>query len=140
LRKLDTDQMKAWRAILSEVAKERPAVASVFEHAAPLSVQPGKISLGYAKQSFLLQQATEQDALELLGRVATSHFGQNTEVMLDESDEHASVQTVAQENSAHQAARVQAARKRVEDHPLVSAAMDILGAELRDVRLPNDFA
>jgi hypothetical protein len=103
-------------------------------------VAAGGIELAYPGGSFLLQQATASESKALLERVAAEHFGQSPPVSIRESDEHADVMTVAQANSMEQAARVAAARKRVEEHPLVSAAMDILGAELRDVRLPNDFA
>lgn len=130
--------MRAWREILAIVGGEKPSVASVFEHGAPLSIRPGKIVIAYAAGSFLLQQADAADARAVLERVATVHFGEPTALEVDQSGKHGDVQTVAQANSRESEARVQAARKRVEDHPLVVAAISILGAELRDVRLPTD--
>lgn len=138
-RRLDPDQMRAWRAILASIGAEKPGVASVFEHGVPLTVGPGRIVIAYAAGSFLLQQATAKDAQAILERVAADHFGVPTTLAVDESDKHANVLTVAQENARASEARIQAARKRVEDHPLVTAAISILGAELRDVRLPNDL-
>jgi DNA polymerase-3 subunit gamma/tau len=49
-------------------------------------------------------------------------------------------QTIAQIDGAERKARVEAARRAVADHPLVSAAIELLGAELRDVRLSQEYA
>jgi len=126
----------AWEAILADLRERKPAVASVYEHAAAVQVGPDRVVLAFEPGSFLLAQATE--SREVVAEAAAAHFGAATVVELDDTGRHAGVETVAARNSAEQAARRADAKKRVEEHPLVRAAVDLLGAELRDVRLPNE--
>ena len=126
-----------WREILRMMAVERPGLASVFEHGAPLCIGPERIVIGYQAGSFLEKQAAEAAALELLRRKATEHFGCEVGIELDTSGAYAGVKTVAALASAERAARLEAARRRVMDRPIVRAALELLGAELREIRLPE---
>ncbi|MBI4957187.1 MAG: hypothetical protein HY908_34555, partial [Myxococcales bacterium] len=137
----------AWRAILAALAHDKPAVASVFGHAAPLAVEPARIVLGFEAGSFLLAQAEDRDACLRLRAAARAHFGLPADaaapeprIEIDKTGRHRGVETVAGIVSAEQAARIEAARKRVSEHPLVVAAISELGATLRDIRLPDTAA
>jgi DNA polymerase-3 subunit gamma/tau len=110
----------------------------VYEHGAPLAVTRAEVRIGYQAGSFLAQQAGAADALEELRAAVRSHFGPDTAVELDHSGRHGEVQTLAAKHSADHAARLEAARRRVAEHPLVTTAIDVLGAELREVRLPGE--
>ncbi|MBI4706026.1 MAG: DNA polymerase III subunit gamma/tau, partial [Deltaproteobacteria bacterium] len=126
-----------WRAILTRVAARHAATASVYEHAAPLEIVPGRIVLGYEPGTFLASQAARAEALALLAAEADAHLGVPTRIELDHSGAHRGVPTVAACNAAEQQARRQAAERAVAEHPLVAAAVKILGAELLGVRLPE---
>ncbi|MEM1029284.1 MAG: DNA polymerase III subunit gamma/tau [Myxococcota bacterium] len=126
--------LEAWEAILDRVRVDKPPVASVFEHAAPLEVTPERLQLGYPPGSFLLQQA--QSHVTTLEAAASQHFGRPTTVEIDLSKRHGEVETVAERNAAQGRERERLARRRVETHPLVVAAREVLGARIRDVRLP----
>ena len=134
----DPAELADWQAILTLVRDRKPGVASVYEHGAPLRVCRDEVRIGYEAGSFLAKHASAPEALETLGAAVKSHFGPDTPVELDTAGRHGEVQTVAAKNSADQAARLEAARRRVAEHPLVITAIDVLGAELREVRLPGE--
>jgi DNA polymerase-3 subunit gamma/tau len=137
-RALDDSAAGDWAAILERVARHKPHIASVFAHAAPLGIGRDGVVLGLERGSFLADQAATQEARDLLTDAASEHFGTRVAVEIDLSGRHGERQTLAARHSAEAAAQRDAARQRVREHPLVKAAQELLGAELRDVRLPGE--
>ena len=133
-------QLEAWEAILGLIRETKPALASVYEHAAPLEVTRECLHLAYREGTFLSEQAVASDARAILSDAAATHFGTDVTIDFDLAGRHDEVQSLAAKNAAALAARIEAAREKVRRHPLVAAALEHLGAELREVRLPNDFA
>jgi DNA polymerase-3 subunit gamma/tau len=131
------EALARWRTLLKHLAERQPAIASYYEHAAPLAIAPGQLVLGYPGDSFLAQQAQDAKALGLLVEVAAEVMGEPTAVSFDLQGRHR-VKSVATRNSEQLAARKEAARKKVAEHPFVAQAIDVLGAELREVRLPSE--
>jgi DNA polymerase-3 subunit gamma/tau len=129
------EALGAWRTIIARVRVRRPALASVLEHAALVAIGPERVALGYEAGSFLVGQATEAPARELLSTEIAAHFGHAVEVAFETLPRGHGVATIAQLEGAERKERVDAARRAVEGHPLVTAAITMLGAELKDVRL-----
>jgi DNA polymerase III subunit gamma/tau len=129
--------LEAWRAILDRVRAVRPALASVLEHAAPVEVRAERVLLGYAPGDFLGTQVSEEESALLLQREVRAHFGAATKVELDLSMRTPAFASVATLDEARRKEELAKARAEVENHPLVRSAMAILGAELREVRLPG---
>jgi DNA polymerase-3 subunit gamma/tau len=131
--------LEAWRAILDRIRAIRAPLASILEHAVPLDVRAERVTLGYPQDSILGAQAAEAEALDLLRKEARAHFGgAPTQVALDVS--HKPVQgavTVAALDAEKRRLATAEARAAVESHPLVRFAVEELGAELREVRLPG---
>lgn len=134
------EQLGHWEAILARVRADKASLASVFEHAAPLSIASGRIVLAYEAGSFLAEQASETEAQSSLAAASTAHFGERTVIEIDLTGRQREVESLAARNSAAQAARIAEAKQKVAEHPLVLAAVSLLGAELREVRLPGDTA
>ena len=132
--------LTAFRAILDGVRRKRPALASVFEHAAMLELTPERIVLAYEATSFLVQQATDASSVEALTLAASDHFGRPIEVRVEIAAGRPQATTLAQIDSGERKTKLDAARRAVADHPLVTAAMELLGAELRDVKLASELA
>ncbi len=131
--------LPAWRAVIEAVRRQRPALAPVIEHALVVEVGPERAVLGYeANNSFLFAQITEPSARQLLTSALLAHFGRPVEVIVDALTPGTEAVSVAQIENAERRARVEAARRAVADHPLVAAARELLGAELRDIRLPQE--
>jgi DNA polymerase-3 subunit gamma/tau len=126
--------MEAWRAMLDRIAEERPLVASVLEHGALVKAEAGRVVLAYEAGSFALAQVTPE-TLEIASRLATAMRGQETTIVVDVTSATRPGATVAAARVAERDAKLEVARRRVLEHPVVVAAMTELEAELRDVRL-----
>jgi DNA polymerase-3 subunit gamma/tau len=130
--------LEAWRAILERVRAVRAPLASILEHAITLEVSPERLTLGFPQDSILGAQAAEAEALDLLRKEARAHFGGPLKVALDLSCKApAGSETVASMNAEKVRLATAEARAAVEKHPLVRYAIEELGAELREVRLPK---
>ncbi|WP_437590406.1 DNA polymerase III subunit gamma/tau [Sorangium sp. So ce1000] len=134
------EDLATWRAVIAAVRAQRPALASVLEHAAVLELTPTRVALGYEANSFLSGQATEPASRDLLARVLGSHFGGPAELVFETVTRGSAGPSLAQVETAERKARIEAAKRAVAEHPLVTAAIELLGAELKDVRLAQDFA
>jgi len=119
------------------VRAQHPAVAAVLEHGVPVEMNAERVLVAYAPDSFLGAQASEPEALDLLTREVRAHFRASTRVGLDLS-RRAKGPSVATMNADERNKKLAEARASVEGHPLVKEAIRVLGAELREVRLPQD--
>ena len=127
-----------FRAVLDIVRDKRPALASVLEHAVLLHVGPDRLTLGFEGETFLSKQAQEPLAQDILRNALAAHFGGRPDVTFESVAPMSGLATIAQLDSAERKARLESARRAVASHPLVTAAIELLGAELRDVRLAQD--
>ena len=127
--------LAGWRRVLDEIRGKRPALASVFEHAALLTFGKARVTLGFEVNSFLAGQATDMSAKELLAAALAAHFGERTEVYFETIASKLPAVTLAAVDTNERRLRLDALRKAVATHPLVTAAIEVLSAELKDVRL-----
>jgi DNA polymerase III subunit gamma/tau len=109
----------------------------VLEHASPLACGADRVVLGYEPSSFLARQATDAAAVELLTRHVRAYFVAPTQVAFDLTAGPKSSPSIAALDSDERRRKLEQARRAVAEHPLVRAAIDILGAQLGDVRLPE---
>ena len=128
----------AWRAILADIRKERPDIATLLTHASPLAVGPQSVDLAFDPQSFLAERAQSEPVVALLTKVARAHFRAETQVAIRLDPRANELATIAWLDETERHTRLQQARKAIAGHPLVRAAIDALGAELREVRLPEE--
>jgi DNA polymerase-3 subunit gamma/tau len=129
--------LAGWRAVLGAVRSKRPALASVLEHAALLRFDAVRVVLGYETGSFLVGQASEPGAREVLRVALAAHFGDSPELAIDTIAAKSGNVTLAMVETAERKGRLDAAKRAVAAHPLVAAAIELLGAELRDVRVAD---
>jgi DNA polymerase-3 subunit gamma/tau len=127
--------LAAWRAVLGIVRGKRPALASVLEHAALLRFDAERVELGYEVGSFLVGQASEPAAQDLVRWALGAHFGRAPDFGIQTISGKSGAITLAMIETAERKTKLDLARKAVAEHPLVAAAIELLGAELRDVRL-----
>jgi DNA polymerase-3 subunit gamma/tau len=127
-----------FRAVLDIVRDKRPALASVLEHAVLLHIGPDRLTLGFEGDTFLSKQAQEPLAQEILRNALAAHFGGRPDVTFESVAPMSGLATIAQLDSAERKSRLESARRAIANHPLVTAAIELLGAELRDVRLAQD--
>ena len=127
-----------FRAVLDNVRSKRPALASVLEHAVLLHIGPDRLTLGFEGDTFLSKQAQEPAAQEILRSALAMHFGGRPDVTFESVAPMSGLATIAQLDSAERKTRLESARRAIASHPLVTAAIELLGAELRDVRVAQD--
>jgi len=130
-----SSDLDGWRSVLAIVRVKRPALASVLEHAALLRFGAERVELGYEASSFLVGQAVEVSAKELVVAALTTHFGRAPELAFETIGPRSGNVTLAMVETAERRTKLDAAKRAVAEHPLVAAAIELLGAELRDVRL-----
>ena len=121
--------------MLARIRAERAPLASILEHASPIAFSAERVVLGYEPGSFLAAQATEASHVELLTRHVREYFGTTTPVAFDLTASSKANASVATLDTEQRKVRLEQARRAVAEHPLVRAAIDILGAELKDVRV-----
>jgi DNA polymerase III subunit gamma/tau len=131
--------IEVWRAILDRLRASRPAIASVFEHAMPMTVTAGRIVLGFeSPDGFAAARASEASALGALRREAAAYFGTPTEIVLQgEAMSETGVRSVAVLDAENRSTAIARARAAVEEHPVVREAIRLFGARVQDVKLPN---
>ena len=132
--------LAAFRAVIELVRAKRAPLASVLEHGALLRIGTDGIVLGYEDNSFLGKQMQDPAAKETLRAALAAHFGGSPEVTIENLRPQSGHVSLAQIEGADRKARLDIARRAIADHPLVTAAIELLGAELRDVRLGHEDA
>lgn len=124
--------------MLDRVREKRPALASVLGHAALLRFGRDRVEIGYELNSFLAGQAADPTAREILQAALQAHFGAAPELSFETIASKAGAVTVAGAESIEKRTRLDAAKRAVLEHPLVAAAIEALGAEVREIRVAGE--
>jgi DNA polymerase-3 subunit gamma/tau len=133
---LSSASLEDWRNILARVRAANVGLASVLEHAVPLEVSHDKLWLGIEEGSFYEQQARDEQAVDLLTHVVREYFGASTAVSFTLRDAvETRGQTLFDRDEATRLERELKARQALEQHRLVRAAVDALGAKIHHVKL-----
>ena len=117
----------------------RPPLASILEHAVPLRIGEGELRLSYASDSILGLQAAETEALEIVQHAAAEELGADVKVTVDRTLKPAAdggPVTLASLDTERRRLASEQARADVAHHPFVRRAIELFGAELRDVKVP----
>lgn len=112
----------------------------MLEHASPIACSKERLVLGYEPGSFFAIQATEGVSVDVLTRTVRAFFGAPTQIAFDLSvvsgtkKGGSSIAAIDQELRREQ---IENAKRSVAEHPLVRAIVDVLAAEIREIRLPE---
>jgi DNA polymerase-3 subunit gamma/tau len=136
---LGSAELDAWVAILESVRQSRPELAAMLEHAAPLSVGPSELIVGWEPGSVFAAQVANKEALDLVTRAASEHFMARTRVVFElDSARAKSFDTLARRQVRERQERLREAMSQARAHPRIADAMEILGARLKDLKLAQD--
>jgi hypothetical protein len=109
-----------------------------LEHAVLLELTSGRVLLGFERDSVPHVTATSQPALQTITAAVRQGLGTtDTEVelvVLQQTDQSTTLAAIHREEREQ---AVREAQKRVQAHPRVVEAMQLLGARLKQVRLPQ---
>ena len=129
----------AFIGILERLATVRPELAAFYQHAAPLSVTPTELVVGFEPDSVIAAQASEKEAVAALTQAASDHFGARVHVVVElDSERSRGFDTVAAQQARERKSRVQRAIAKAKQHPRVVDAMEILGARIKDLKIASD--
>jgi DNA polymerase-3 subunit gamma/tau len=127
-----------WRRVVNRVRALRPELGAFLDHAAPLEVRPGQIRIGWEPGSIFASEGASQECVDLLGRMASEHFGEKTAIdVVLESAEAKEATTLSVIELEAQRERARAAAARVREHPSVVGAVEVLGARLKELKIPE---
>ncbi|MBK7580909.1 MAG: DNA polymerase III subunit gamma/tau [Myxococcales bacterium] len=126
----------AFVGILERLAALRPELSAFFEHAAPLSLSPTELVVGFEPGSVFAAQAAEKEAVAALTRAASEHFGVRVHVVVElDSERSRGFDTLAAQSARERRAKVQQAIAEAKRHPSVTDAIEVLGARIKDLKL-----
>ncbi len=124
----------AWRSVLDRIRSTHGNLAVTLELVAVMHFTSERVELGYeAHEYHVIDLVTESSAKDVLGAALRAHFGRPPELVFTTTTVKNG--TVSQVLSAEKKEKLDAVRRGVAEHPLVTAAIELLGAELRDVKL-----
>ncbi|HVH44570.1 MAG TPA: DNA polymerase III subunit gamma/tau [Labilithrix sp.] len=132
----ESDALVAWRALIDRVRKVSPPGAAMLDLAIPSMVTRERIVVGVEDESFENVRAEQTDARTVLTAEARAYFGTETEVVFERAARGSKIASVAYLDAAKRKQMQVEARAAVENHVLVQHAIRVLGAELKDVKLP----
>ncbi len=130
--------LDTWRRILDRVAVESPEISAFLGHAVPLQVSAETLELAFEVGSVFADRAGAPDAIGAIQRAAAVELGGTPCVRLERDSQRTRGQTTV---AAAVAAERDEARARATSaalgHPAVTAAITVLGARVKEVRLPD---
>lgn len=125
-----------WDGFVSFVKGKKPLLASLLEHGHPLNVSPGQVEIGLISGTFQLNSLQDPAALAELRGLANAFFRTESQVRLvslAQVPEDAPA-TLLEKKSLDEAKRVKKINELAECHPMVTAALEIFGGEIAEIR------
>jgi DNA polymerase-3 subunit gamma/tau len=135
------EPMVVWRAIVDRVRTVRPEIAAFLNHAVVVHVTRERLVIAFEAGSVFERNARAPDSVSLLGKAAADYFGAEPAISFETITPSSAANgstTVAAQDSQERALRKEAALARAKGHPRVAQASEILGARLKEIRLPDD--
>jgi DNA polymerase-3 subunit gamma/tau len=123
-----------WAAFVEYARGKKPVLASLLEHAHPLTVSPTLLELGFPAGSFQLSRLRDPDAVAELQGLAQGYFNGDAGVrFVSLTEEAAAPPSILEKKSLENAGRMRKLKELAESHPLVVAALEIFGGEIGEV-------
>jgi DNA polymerase-3 subunit gamma/tau len=130
------EDLAAFRAILDRVNERRPELAAFLARASILASTPGELHLGWEPGDMFGHGANDKDSQELLGSLASEHFGAPTKVIFEfESARAATIKTVATLDAEIRVQKQREAVAQAKKHRGITDAVEVLGARIKDLKL-----
>jgi DNA polymerase-3 subunit gamma/tau len=135
---LQGDALGPWRSIVERVRSARPELAAFLHHAVVLELGPERLSLAFEPGSVFERAATAEDALALVRKAAREELGPAATVQIGAAPVGAAAVTVSALEMREREERQRRAMTRAKEHPRIAEAAEILGARLKEIRLPEE--
>jgi DNA polymerase III subunit gamma/tau len=126
--------MKVWRDVVNSLQDSHGVLSSILEMAAPFALNEQEVTLAFPPGSFLAGQLSDPAAMNALTEAIRKHYGKPTEVKVVATPEATQSLTLSILAEAAEHEKWVKARQDAEAHPMIQAARQFLGAEVRDIR------
>jgi hypothetical protein len=134
----DGAALAVFRSVVDRLRSDRPELAALLHHAAVVEVGRERIILGMESGSVVERVRHNDEWVRSLRKAASDHFGGEPEVVFQTQNGRRDSGTVAALDDKERTERLEASRSRARQHPRVTDAVQILGARIKEIRLPDD--
>lgn len=135
---LNAEALDLYERIVSVLREPEPQLAALLAHAVPVAASLEELHLGWEPGHPLASTACSSSNLELLAKAAADILSAAPKVKISLDFEPArTATTLASLAAAARDAATKEARQKARNHPLVKEAIEVLGAKLREIRLPD---
>ncbi|GFO67723.1 DNA polymerase III subunit gamma/tau [Geomonas limicola] len=124
-----------WGSLVRFIKGKKPMLGSLLEQVYPVRVTPQSLELGCLAGSYELMQVQDNAKQAELRALAGEHFGGNPTlkvVALDAVPSNAAP-SLSEKKSLEDAERAATLRREAEEHPLVTAAVELFDGEIAEV-------
>ncbi len=129
--------LTAFRAIVDKLNERRAELAAFLAHAAILEVSPGEMKLGFEPGDMFSRRFDDKESQEILNATASEHFGAPTKVSFEfESARAKTIKTLATIEGEIREQKQREAIAQAKKHRGITDAVEVLGARLKDLKLP----
>jgi DNA polymerase-3 subunit gamma/tau len=130
--------LEVFRSIVARVRAARPELAACLHHAAIIDAKPERLALAFEAGTIFERTASTPEALELLRAAAREVFGVEPPIVLETRGANAAHTSVSAVENQERSERKRDALARAKQHPKIAEASRILGARLKEIRLPEE--
>jgi DNA polymerase III subunit gamma/tau len=134
----DGAALAVFRSVVDRLRGDRPELAALLHHASVVEVGRERVVLGMESGSVVERVRHNDEWVHALRKAASDHFGGEPEVVFQTQNGRRDSGTVAALDDQERAERLEASRSRARQHPRVTDAVQILGARIKEIRLPDD--
>lgn len=125
----------SWVAFVSYIQGKKPMLASFLEHGHPLKISASQLEIGFLNGSFQLSRLRDPDAAAELQMLAREFFRVETMVKLVSlTGEIVVPPSILEKKSLEAADRKQRMKEVAASHPMITAALEIFGGEIGEVK------
>lgn len=134
----EAPDLAVFRSVVDRLRGDRPELAALLHHAAVVEVGGARITLAMESGSVVDRLRHNEEWIRALRAAAAEHFGTEPEIVFQTQNGRRDSATVAALDDKERAARLEESRSRARQHPRVAEAVQILGARIKEIRLPDD--
>ena len=127
-----------WQELVDTISIERPEIAAVLEHAVPICVSHDEVHIGWPQSSALNLQFDDDDVIALVAKARQTLGEPSPKVTIEHNCREATGRpTLAAQEIANRTRNLRALLQQSRKDPRIQEAVQILGAHIRDVRVPG---
>jgi len=127
-----------FRAVVERVRAVRPELAAFLNHASVIGASADRVVIAFEAGSVFERNARAPDAVPIIEQAVRDHFADKTVLVFETIEKSSAAATVSAVDEKERNERKQAAISRAKGHPRIAQAAEILGARLKEIRIPED--